>query len=101
VFSQLSSEQVMQRLEEAQIANAHVNGMREVWAHPQLAARRRWTEVASPAGMIPALQPPALPASFDARIDAIPALGEHTHALLAELGFDEATVARWHADGVV
>ena len=101
VFSQLSSEQVVQRLEEAQIANAHVNGMREVWAHPQLAARRRWTEVASPAGMIPALQPPALPASFDARIDAIPALGEHTDALLAELGFDEAAVARWHADGVV
>jgi crotonobetainyl-CoA:carnitine CoA-transferase CaiB-like acyl-CoA transferase len=51
--------------------------------------------------MIPALRPPALPASFDARIDAIPALGEHTDALLAELGFDEAAVARWHADGVV
>jgi itaconate CoA-transferase len=100
-FSGLSSEQVVQRLEEAQIANAHVNGMREVWAHPQLAARQRWTEVVSPAGAIPALRPPALPASFDARMDAIPALGQHTDALLAEFGFEPATIARWHADGVV
>jgi len=101
VFSRLSSEQVVQRLEQAQIANAHVNGMAEVWAHPQLAARERWTEVASPAGAIPALKPPALPAAFDARMDAIPALGEHTDALLAEFGFDGATIARWHRDGVV
>ena len=100
-FSGLSSEQVVQRLEEAQIANAHVNGMREVWTHPQLAARQRWTEVVSPAGAIPALRPPALPASFDARMDAIPALGQHTDALLAEFGFEPATIARWHADGVV
>ena len=70
-------------------------------AHPQLAARERWAEVASPAGAIPALKPPALPASFDARMDAIPALGQHTGALLAEFGFDEATIARWRRDGVV
>jgi len=101
VFSKLGSEQVVQRLEEAQIANARVNGMAEVWSHPQLAARRRWSEVGSPAGPLPALQPPALPASFDACMGAIPALGQHTDALLAELGFDAATVARWHADGVV
>ncbi|HET7527004.1 MAG TPA: CaiB/BaiF CoA-transferase family protein [Burkholderiaceae bacterium] len=101
VFSKLSSEQVVERLEQAQIANAHVNAMAEVWAHPQLAARARWTEVASPAGAIPALKPPALPASFDARMDAIPALGQHTDALLAEFGFDTATIARWHRDGVV
>src|SRR5262245_49812405 len=101
VFSKLSSEQVVQRPEQAQIANARVNGMAEVWAHPQLAARERWTEVASPAGAIPALQPPALPASFDARMDAIPALGQHTDALLAEFGFDNATIARWRRDGLV
>jgi itaconate CoA-transferase len=101
VFSRLSSEQVVQRLEDAQIANAHVNGMPEVWSHPQLAARQRWTEVASPAGSLPALKPPALPESFDARMDAIPALGQHTDALLVELGFDGATIARWHSDGVV
>jgi itaconate CoA-transferase len=88
-------------LEDAQIANAHVNGMAEVWAHPQLAARGRLTEVSSPAGPIAALWPPALPASFEPRMDAIPALSQHTDAVLAEFGFDTATIEAFHRDGVV
>jgi itaconate CoA-transferase len=101
VFRGLSSEQVLQRLDDAQIANARVNDMAAVWAHPQLAARQRFTEVDSPAGAIAAMWPPALPPSFEPRMDPIPALGEHTDALLGELGFDAATIARWHRDGVV
>jgi len=101
MFRDLSSEQVVQRLDDAQIANARVNDMAAVWAHPQLAARQRFTEVGSPAGPIAALWPPALPPSFEPRMDPIPALGQHTDALLAELGFDAATIARWHRDGVV
>jgi len=101
VFSTLTSEQLIERLEGAQIANAHVNDMHAVWAHPQLAARQRWTEVGSPAGAIPALKPPALPPSFDARMGPVPALGEHTDALLAELGFDDDTVQRFRRSGVV
>jgi itaconate CoA-transferase len=101
VFQDLRSEQVVQRLDDAQIANARVNDMAAVWAHPQLAARQRFTEVGSPAGPIAAMWPPALPASFEPRMDPIPALGEHTDALLAELGFDAPTIARWHRDGVV
>jgi itaconate CoA-transferase len=101
VFSTLTSEQLIERLEDAQIANAHVNDMQAVWAHPQLAARQRWSEVASPAGAIPALKPPALPASFDARMDPVPALGGHTDALLAELGFDAETVQRLRRGGAV
>jgi len=101
MFRDLSSEQVVQRLDEAQIANARVNDMAAVWAHPQLAARQRFTEVGSPAGPIAALWPPALPPSFEPRMDPIPALGQHTDALLAEFGFDDATVARWRRDGVV
>jgi itaconate CoA-transferase len=101
VFRQLTSEQVVQRLDDAQIANARVNDMAAVWSHPQLAARQRFTEVASPAGPIAAMWPPALPRSFEPRMDPIPALGEHTDALLGELGFDPSTIARWHRDGVV
>ena len=101
MFRDLSSEQVVQRLDDAQIANARVNDMAAVWAHAQLAARQRFTEVGSPAGPIAALWPPALPPSFEPRMDPIPALGQHTDALLAELGFDAATIARWHRDGVV
>jgi len=101
MFRDLSSEQVVQRLDDAQIANARVNDMAAVWAHAQLAARQRFTEVGSPSGPITALWPPALPSSFEPRMDPIPALGQHTDALLAELGFDAATIARWHRDGVV
>ena len=43
-------------------------------------ARERWTEVDTPAGAVPALLPPALPASFEPRMDPVPALGEHTDA---------------------
>ncbi|MFN0183236.1 MAG: CoA transferase, partial [Aquabacterium sp.] len=101
VFASLTAAQVQQRLEAAQIANAQVNTMAEVWAHPQLVARSRWTTVDSPAGPLPALWPPALPASFDPRMDPIPALGQHTDALLAELGYSDADVQRLRRDGAV
>ena len=71
--------------------------MDEVWAHPQLAARGRWTEVGTPVGPVPALLPPAAHDGVDARMDAVPALGEHTEAILAELGFDATAIARLRA----
>jgi crotonobetainyl-CoA:carnitine CoA-transferase CaiB-like acyl-CoA transferase len=90
-FKPLTAPQVVERLEAAQIANARVNTMADVWAHPQLAARQRWRTVGSPAGPLPALLPPG---SWDVgpRMDPVPALGEHTDAVLAELGIDAATV---------
>jgi crotonobetainyl-CoA:carnitine CoA-transferase CaiB-like acyl-CoA transferase len=85
-FSNLTAEQVVERLDNAQIANANMNGMADLWAHPQLKARERWTTVGSPAGDLPALLPPGKQSSFDYRMDAIPTVGEHTQAILAELG---------------
>ncbi|MBN3725217.1 CaiB/BaiF CoA transferase family protein [Burkholderia sp. Ac-20379] len=82
-----SAAQVIARLDAAGIANANVNDMQAVWRHPQLAARGRWTTVDSPAGRIPAMYPPGVPAAFMPRMDPIPALGEHTEAILRELGF--------------
>ncbi|APR97686.1 acyl-CoA transferase/carnitine dehydratase [Pandoraea thiooxydans] len=99
-FAGLDAEQAIARLEAARIANAHVNTMHDVWTHPQLAARGRWQTVASPAGMLPALLPPGGDA-FDARMDPIPALGEHTDSVLAELGFTAPQIAQWRAQGVV
>ena len=101
VFGTLTSEQVLQRLDEAQIANAHVNGMAEVWAHPQLAARGRLTEVGSPAGPIAAFLPPGAHSGFDYRMDPIPAVGEHTDAILRELGFDDARCAQMRVQGAI
>jgi len=96
-FSQLGTAQVVARLDEAQIANARMNSMAEVWAHPQLKARGRWQNVGSPAGDIPALLPPGRNSSFDYRMDAIPAVGQHTDTILRELGRDEAAIAQLHA----
>lgn len=86
-FAGLTAAQVRERLDRAQIANAAVNDMHDVWRHPQLAARGRWTEVGSPAGPLPALLPPGINHSFEPRMDPIPRLGEHTAAVLRELGF--------------
>jgi itaconate CoA-transferase len=101
MFSKMTIAQVEQKLEEAQIANARVNEMKDVWAHPQLKARNRWTEVQSPVGPLPALLPPATNNQFDARMDPIPGIGEHTKAILKELCVPESTVAKLLADKAI
>jgi itaconate CoA-transferase len=100
-FSRLSAEEVVQRLELAGIANARINEMHEVWAHPQLAARERWTQVDTPAGKIPALLPPALPDSVQARMGPVPGLGEHTDSVLGELGYSPETIATLRAERAI
>jgi itaconate CoA-transferase len=96
-FRPLTAPQVVERLEAAQIANARVNSMQEFWDHPQLNARQRWREVGSPVGMLPALLPPGSWDDGDPRLDPVPALGEHTEAILAELGVQPAAIANLRA----
>jgi crotonobetainyl-CoA:carnitine CoA-transferase CaiB-like acyl-CoA transferase len=86
-FAALAAAQVVERLDAAGIANARVNDMAGLWAHPQLQARGRWRQVGSPAGPIPALLPPGASSAFEPRMDAIPAVGQHNAAILAELGW--------------
>ena len=100
-FATLSLDQVVARLEEAQIANARVNDMQGVWEHPQLKARDRWREVDSPAGTLPALLPPANNTAFAPRMDGVPGLGQHTGSILAELGVSADEQARLAAAGVI
>ena len=91
-FSRLTAEQVVARLDAAQIANAQMRDMHDVWRHPQLAARDRWREIDSPAGRLPALLPPGS-RDDEPRMDPVPALGAHTDAILAELGYTSAQIA--------
>ena len=100
-FSSLSSEQVIARLDAAQIANAHMNDMHDLWQHAQLKARERWVEVDTPAGAVPALLPPGMPETWSPRMDAIPALGQHTRAILGELGYTEKAIQALHAQQVI
>ena len=71
----------------AEIANAKLNSMQEFWDHPQLEARDRWREIGTPAGPVEAMKPPFNLDGFEPRMDAVPALGEHSGTILAELGF--------------
>ncbi|MHA6195745.1 CaiB/BaiF CoA transferase family protein [Pseudomonas wadenswilerensis] len=100
-FAELTFDQVIARLERAQIANARVNDMQGVWQHPQLQARQRWRQVQTSAGSIPALLPPASSNAFSPRMDPVPALGEHTERLLGELGFTAERIAGLRADGAI
>ena len=100
-FSSLTAEQVVERLDQAQIANAQVNDMHAVWEHPQLRARNRWREVDTPVGPVPALLPPGSWEDGASRMDPVPALGEHTAAILAQLGYSQSQVAEFKSTGVI
>ena len=100
-FGPLTADQVVERLEQAQIANARVNDMHDVWAHPQLQARSRWTQVGTSAGPIPALLPPGANSDFSPRMDAVPALGEHSDAILSSLGYTPDAIQELRQSGVI
>ncbi|MFH8658123.1 CaiB/BaiF CoA transferase family protein [Streptomyces afghaniensis] len=100
-FARSGSEEILKDLEAIGIACAGVNDVAGFLDHPVLAARGRWTEVAVPGGTVEALLPPADLAGLPARMDPVPAVGEHTAAILAELGRTDEEVSALRADGVV
>jgi itaconate CoA-transferase len=100
-FMQLSAETILDRLEQAGIANAKLNSMQEFWDHPQLDARDRWREVGSPAGPIDAMKPPFNMDGFEPRMDAIPRLGAHNRAILSELGFASSDIERMKSENII
>lgn len=81
--------QVQDSADAAGIGNARLNSPSDVLAHPQLTARDRWRRVDTPGGPVPALLPPAVLSGYEPPMGAIPALGEHTAAVLAELGISD------------
>jgi itaconate CoA-transferase len=93
VFMTLTAEQLIERLDGAQIANAKMNDMHDLWDHEQLKARKRWVDIITPVGMVPALLPPGLNNTYTVRMDPIPELGQHTEAILQQLGYSSEAIA--------
>ena len=93
-FADLRIAEVIQRLEKAGIANGNLNSMQDLWQHPQLQARQRWTHIESPIGTLPALLPPGVHSSFEYRMDPVPALGEHSETILEQLGYEADIIAQ-------
>ncbi len=92
LLTTMTTDQVVDRLDRAGIANGRLNTAREIWEHEQLAARDRWREAATEAGPVRALLPPVTFADQEAPMGAVPALGADTDAVLGGLGFDVAAL---------
>lgn len=101
VFGSMTADQVIERLDAAQIANARQNEIADLIAHPQLSERDRWRQVDTPVGPIAALRPPAIIDGLGERFDPIPAVGEHTIAILRELGHDDAAIEQMRTSGTI
>ena len=94
VFQQMNSNEIIEKLEKAKIANAHLNTVAEFINHPQLKIRKRWREVDSPAGKLNALIPPVTFEDVEPVMNPIPDVGEHTEAILKEFGFDNQIIEK-------
>lgn len=101
IFGDLTTPEILERLQTANIASAQLRTVHQFAEHPQLEARGRWHEVQTPVGLIRALVPPATIDGASPVMGPVPALGADTDAVLAELGFDDRAVAAWHDAGVV
>lgn len=100
-FKPLEGAKVIARLESAGIANAQLNEMADLWNHPQLKERDRWTSVGSPAGPLPALLPPGGFEGYTPRMDPVPKLGEHNTDVLQGLGYSPREIKAFQKNGVV
>ncbi len=97
----MTAKEVIERLDEARIANARINEVKDVWEHVQLKERGRWTEVDTSVGKIPALFPPGIPLGVSAQMGPVPSLGQHTDAILSELGYDDESIRRLRQELVI
>jgi itaconate CoA-transferase len=78
----LTADELVDRLETAALPWAKVNDMRDVLAHPQLAARQRWQDVETPNGSFTMLRPPLDITGLDVAMGSVPSVGQHTAEIL-------------------
>jgi itaconate CoA-transferase len=96
-----SMDDALELLEGAGIACAQINTVAQLVEHPQLTERHRWARIGSPVGEIPTLLPPGISSTWAPTLGAVPGLGEHTDALLRELGRTDEQIGALHEAGAV
>tara|TARA_B110000444_G_scaffold245527_1_gene266116 strand:+ start:295 stop:1482 length:1188 start_codon:yes stop_codon:yes gene_type:complete len=100
-FSKLTAGQAANKLDQAQIAFANVNDMPAVWDHPQLHALKRIIDTETPKGTVKSFKPPGNNSNYEPNLGPVPALGEHTEEILADLGFEASEIKRFKENEVV
>jgi itaconate CoA-transferase len=100
-FAQFSVNEIIAKLDQAQIAYANVNDMQSVWNHPQLRALNRLIDTETPQGTIKSFKPPGNNSSYQPNLGPVPALGEHSTEILTDLGFDPSEINRFRENQVV
>ncbi len=101
IFRTLTLDEIVERLERAGIAHSRMNSVQDLLAHPQHVERGRWQKIDSPAGPLQTLAPPILMNEVEPRMEAIPALGQHTDAILTGMGYTPEEIRRLRQEGVV
>ncbi|MFD1394709.1 CoA transferase [Kroppenstedtia eburnea] len=101
VFREQRAAEIIHRLDRAQIANTELRDVDAFLEHPQLWERNRVRKVNSPAGEINALLPRVIPRGIQPVMNPIPEVGEHSEAILRELGFPSASIQRWSIESVI
>ena len=101
VFGSCSPAEIVQRLDSARIAWSRMNSVAELLDHPQLTERGCWRDIDSPVGRLRALIPPVRMQGVEPTMGPVPALGEHSDAILEELGVDQQTIATWRQEGTI
>jgi itaconate CoA-transferase len=101
MFAELPAEDILDRLDRADIACARRNSVEEFINHPQLMDRDCWQTIDSPSGRLRALRPPLRMEGVDPVMGAVPSLGQHSQSILAELGFDVDTIAAWRREQMI
>jgi crotonobetainyl-CoA:carnitine CoA-transferase CaiB-like acyl-CoA transferase len=94
-------EEIQRIADDASIGNAKYNQVKDVIDHPQLSQRGRWVDIDSPVGPLRELLAPPIVEGWDQRTDPIPSVGQHTDAILSELGYDDASVGALRTSGAI
>lgn len=87
-FSVWTSAEVLAKLDAAAIANARLNDVTEFLAHPQLHQRNRIRTIGSETGPQDVFLPAVTIPGLEPAMNPVPALGQHTASILAELGLN-------------